>query len=133
MMMPELPMTEPLLHVNISTHIALVTLNRPEKRNAVNAALSEALEAIVRRTESDADRCAGPESFRSSPVAASAIPYDQQRYRGRHLIENAFCVSRISVASPPATTLSLPISCQASRSPLPSPSSFERVSTPVLR
>lgn len=50
----ELPMTEPVLYARISTHIALVTLNRPEKRNAVNAALSEALEAIVHRTEADA-------------------------------------------------------------------------------
>ena len=36
-------------------HVALVTLNRPEKRNAVNPALSAALEAIVRRIEADPD------------------------------------------------------------------------------
>jgi len=39
-----------------------------------------------------------------------AIPYDKQRYRDRHLIENAFCPSRISAASPPATTSSPPTS-----------------------
>lgn len=36
-------------------HVAIVTLNRPEKRNAVNPALSAALEAIVRRIEADPD------------------------------------------------------------------------------
>ncbi|MEG1766919.1 MAG: enoyl-CoA hydratase-related protein [Comamonas sp.] len=39
----------------VQAHVALVTLNRPEARNAVNAELALALEAVVRRTESDAD------------------------------------------------------------------------------
>jgi len=34
-------------------HVALVTLNRPQARNAVNAALAAALEAIVDETERD--------------------------------------------------------------------------------
>lgn len=34
-------------------HVALVTLNRPEARNAVNGAVAQALEALVDRTESD--------------------------------------------------------------------------------
>lgn len=34
-------------------HVALVTLNRPEKRNAVNGAVTEAISGIVQRTEDD--------------------------------------------------------------------------------
>lgn len=37
----------------IADHIALVTLNRPEKRNAVNAALANQLDACVKRSEAD--------------------------------------------------------------------------------
>jgi enoyl-CoA hydratase len=36
-------------------HVALVTLNRPEARNAINPATARALDAIVANTESDAD------------------------------------------------------------------------------
>jgi len=36
-------------------HVALVTLNRPEARNAVNAGLAAALEGVVDATENDAD------------------------------------------------------------------------------
>lgn len=39
----------------ISPHIALVTLDRPEKRNAVNPAVASALEAIVRKVEETPD------------------------------------------------------------------------------
>jgi len=39
----------------LAPHVALVTLNRPEKRNAVNPATSTALEAIVRKVEADSD------------------------------------------------------------------------------
>lgn len=34
-------------------HVALVTINRPEARNAINGEVAEALEAIVARTEAD--------------------------------------------------------------------------------
>ncbi|MDO6414459.1 enoyl-CoA hydratase-related protein [Sphingomonas sp. BIUV-7] len=47
------PTQDVVLYEELTPHIALVTLNRPEKRNAVNPALSEALEAIVRRIEAD--------------------------------------------------------------------------------
>jgi enoyl-CoA hydratase/carnithine racemase len=36
-------------------HVALVTLNRPEVRNAVNCELAQALEAIVLGIEADPD------------------------------------------------------------------------------
>lgn len=42
---------EPVLFELLTPHIALVTLNRPEKRNAISPAVAEALEAIVRRIE----------------------------------------------------------------------------------
>ncbi|MFA7584764.1 MAG: enoyl-CoA hydratase-related protein [Novosphingobium sp.] len=34
-------------------HIAIVTLNRPDKRNAINAAMAHAIDAIVKTTETD--------------------------------------------------------------------------------
>jgi enoyl-CoA hydratase len=37
----------------LGDHIALVTLDRPEKRNAVNAALARGLDAAVKRAEAD--------------------------------------------------------------------------------
>lgn len=37
----------------VAQHVALVTLNRPEKRNAVNAALAWRLDACVKRAEAD--------------------------------------------------------------------------------
>jgi enoyl-CoA hydratase/carnithine racemase len=38
----------------VDDHIALVTLNRPEVRNAVNAAVAQGLDAAVKRVEQDA-------------------------------------------------------------------------------
>ena len=43
-----------VLYERIADHVALVTLNRPEKRNAVNAELTQALDAAVKRAEGDA-------------------------------------------------------------------------------
>ncbi|HEX7819676.1 MAG TPA: enoyl-CoA hydratase-related protein [Sphingobium sp.] len=43
----------PVLYEELTPHIALVTLNRPEKRNAVSPELAIALEAAVRRSEAD--------------------------------------------------------------------------------
>jgi enoyl-CoA hydratase/carnithine racemase len=37
----------------IEPHIALVTLNRPEKRNAINGDVAKAMDAIVKKTEAD--------------------------------------------------------------------------------
>lgn len=42
---------EPVLLELLTPNIALVTLNRPEKRNAVNPALALAMESIVRKIE----------------------------------------------------------------------------------
>jgi enoyl-CoA hydratase/carnithine racemase len=39
----------------IAGHVALVTLNRPEKRNAVNAAIAQGMDAAVKRAEADAN------------------------------------------------------------------------------
>lgn len=46
-------MSEPVRFEIVEPHIALVTLNRPEARNAVNGALAQALEAAVTRVELD--------------------------------------------------------------------------------
>lgn len=53
--MPDQDAAAPVLFAMAAPHVAVVTLNRPEKRNAVNAALAVALEAIVLRTEADPD------------------------------------------------------------------------------
>jgi enoyl-CoA hydratase/carnithine racemase len=53
----------------VEPHIALVTINRPEARNAVNGAVASALEAAVERVEADPDLWvailtgAGPHAF----------------------------------------------------------------------
>jgi enoyl-CoA hydratase/carnithine racemase len=53
----------------VEPHIALVTINRPEARNAVNGAVAEAMEAAVARVESDPEiwaavlTGAGPHAF----------------------------------------------------------------------
>lgn len=46
-------MSDIVLYEELTPHIALVTLNRPEKRNAVNPALSDALETIVKTVEAN--------------------------------------------------------------------------------
>lgn len=44
-------------HIRLDTgdHVAVITLNRPEKRNAITPAMAEALDAAVKKTESDDD------------------------------------------------------------------------------
>lgn len=44
-----------VLYEELTPQIALVTLNRPEKRNAVDAAVSASIEKVVRRTEANRD------------------------------------------------------------------------------
>jgi enoyl-CoA hydratase/carnithine racemase len=44
---------EVVLYQQIADHVVLVTLNRPEKRNAVNAAVARGLDAAVKRSEVD--------------------------------------------------------------------------------
>jgi enoyl-CoA hydratase len=46
-------MADEVLYERLGDNIALVTLNRPEKRNAVNAALAAGLDAAVKRAEAD--------------------------------------------------------------------------------
>jgi enoyl-CoA hydratase/carnithine racemase len=65
---PEL-MTDAVLFEVIEPHIALVTINRPEARNAVNAAVAAGIEAAVERVEQDSELWAviltgaGPHAF----------------------------------------------------------------------
>lgn len=47
--------TAPVTLDKIAPHIALVTLNRPEARNAISAAATHAMHEIVDRTEADPD------------------------------------------------------------------------------
>ncbi|KMS52008.1 hypothetical protein V474_02865 [Novosphingobium barchaimii LL02] len=47
--------SEPVRFELLTPHIALVTLDRPEKRNAINPAVASAIEAIVRRVEESAE------------------------------------------------------------------------------
>ena len=52
--MPD-PSSSVVLYEVVDSHIAVVTLNRPEVRNAVNGAVAQALELAVKRVESDPD------------------------------------------------------------------------------
>ena len=45
--------TDVVLLERVDEHIAVVTLNRPEKRHAVNGAVARRLDAIVKETEAD--------------------------------------------------------------------------------
>jgi enoyl-CoA hydratase/carnithine racemase len=47
------PADEPILFERIDRHIARVTLNRPQARNAINVAMTRRLEEIVRTIEAD--------------------------------------------------------------------------------
>jgi enoyl-CoA hydratase/carnithine racemase len=54
--MPDEVTAAPLVRFELlARHIALVTLDRPEKRNAISPEVASALEAIVRRIEEDPD------------------------------------------------------------------------------
>lgn len=45
--------TEPVLYEVVDQHIAVLRLNRPKERNAVNGALAQALQAACQRAEAD--------------------------------------------------------------------------------
>lgn len=47
------PSLDAVLFERVNDHVALVTINRPEARNAVNGDVAEALERIVRDVEAD--------------------------------------------------------------------------------
>ena len=51
--MNDAPATDAILFEIVEPHIALVTINRPEARNAVNGAVATGLEAAVERVEAD--------------------------------------------------------------------------------
>jgi enoyl-CoA hydratase/carnithine racemase len=48
-------MRDVVLFEKLEGHIAVVTLNRPEKLNAINAAVTQGLDAAVKRAEADPD------------------------------------------------------------------------------
>src|SRR5579863_3272776 len=52
-MSEETPAEQPVLFEMLTPHIALVTLNRPEKRNAISPEIATAMDAIVNRVEND--------------------------------------------------------------------------------
>lgn len=54
-MTDQTPAEQPVLFELLTPHIALVTLNRPDKRNAISPAIASAMDAIVNRVESDPD------------------------------------------------------------------------------
>lgn len=49
------PTLTPVLFEMLTAHIALVTLNRPEKRNAISPEIATAMDAIVNKVENDPD------------------------------------------------------------------------------
>ena len=48
-------MSEAVLFEKRDDHIAIVTLNRPEKRNAINGAVTQGLDSALKRVEADPD------------------------------------------------------------------------------
>jgi enoyl-CoA hydratase len=48
-------MSDPVKFEKLEGHVAVVTLDRPEKRNAVNGAVARGLDAAVKRAEADPD------------------------------------------------------------------------------
>ena len=54
-MVDKTPAADPVLFELLTPHIALVTLNRPEKRNAISPAIAVAMDAIVNQVENDPD------------------------------------------------------------------------------
>ncbi|MGW0040916.1 hypothetical protein [Rhodococcus sp. NPDC003348] len=55
--------TEPAALYEVRDHVAIVTLNRPDARNSVNAALSAACSARTRVVMTGEDAKEGPRAF----------------------------------------------------------------------
>lgn len=53
--MPDDARPDVVLYERPALHIAVVTLNRPEKRNAINAAMTAGIEAAIRASEADSN------------------------------------------------------------------------------
>ncbi|HXR54485.1 MAG TPA: enoyl-CoA hydratase-related protein, partial [Acidimicrobiales bacterium] len=45
----------PAIEYRVDDHLAVITINRPEARNAVNADVAEGIEAAIDRVEGDDD------------------------------------------------------------------------------
>ena len=54
-MTDQTPAADPVLFEMLTPHIALVTLNRPDKRNAISPEIAKAMDAIVNKVENDPD------------------------------------------------------------------------------
>ena len=81
-------LTDAVLFEMVEPHIALVTLNRPEARNAVNGAVAEAMEAIVDRIELD-------DEIRVAVLTGAS---------GWHMTEAPLAVSISAEIAPPCRT-----------------------------
>ena len=111
-------------------HYAVITINRPEARNAVNGAVANGIEAGIDRIEEDDDLwvgivtgvppvfCAGAD-LKEINSGNAAAPPDQARRLRRHRRRG----SGSSRSSPPSTG---PPSPAAPRSPSPATSSWRR-------
>lgn len=81
---------QPVIFELIDQHIALVTLNRPEKRNAINGAVTRALEAAVQEVERNpAIRVAILQSSGEQIFSAGADLSEVMAGRGRELTTEA--------------------------------------------
>ena len=51
--MSEAEVQEPVVLFEMQGHVALITLNRPASRNAVNGAIANAIDGFVKQSEAD--------------------------------------------------------------------------------
>jgi len=88
-------MTNAVLFEGVEPHIALVTINRPEARNAVNGAVAAGLEAAVEQIELDPDLwaavltgagphafCAGADLKEVAPGRSATLSTEQGGFAG---------------------------------------------------
>jgi len=75
-----------VLYEVVARHVAVITLNRPEKRNAVNAALAWRMDACVKRAEADPEvRAVILASSNDAVFCAGADLTEVGRGEGRNL------------------------------------------------